>query len=315
MLKRKRTRFRAYKLGSAGSSFSYFDGNNFTLIESRYNDVNMDSIREEMAICGVTKIDNLHITSWDKDHCSTSDLERILDDLKPTYIECPGYEPHTEIGTVSLNMLNKKKKSGCVAVKRVTPDFISSLNKAKSYGYNDILYHPKKIIEDEKSANDNSTIKLFRSGCFNVLSLGDVECPSIASALLRKPSIKNEVDIMILAHHGADNGFTSNKFVRLVKPKITIASTNRDNMYGHPKPAVRSLLSRHNIKCLTTKNGDVVVESTSGHDGVFSVSQFDAKGNRNHVSVFKSKKMKYLSCNSDSLLNKLNKTRRRPFLK
>ncbi|GAB3382102.1 hypothetical protein GCM10027514_21940 [Azotobacter armeniacus] len=43
-VKSKITRFRAYQLESAGSSFSYFNGTTFTLLEARYNEVNEESI-------------------------------------------------------------------------------------------------------------------------------------------------------------------------------------------------------------------------------------------------------------------------------
>ena len=46
-------RFRAYQLGCAGSSFSYFADGRFTLIEARLNDTNAPSVAREMAICGV----------------------------------------------------------------------------------------------------------------------------------------------------------------------------------------------------------------------------------------------------------------------
>lgn len=87
----KQTRFRAYQLGNAGSSFSYFNGEFFTLIEARYNETNEDSIKQELKLCDVTKINNLHITSWDRDHCSPSQLEKILAEFKPNKIEYPGY--------------------------------------------------------------------------------------------------------------------------------------------------------------------------------------------------------------------------------
>jgi competence protein ComEC len=89
------TRFRAYQLGNAGSSFSYFNGTKFTLLEARYNDVNEQNIRQELEICQTSGIHTLHITSWDLDHCSPSQLEKILLNYSPQKIEYPGYSPHS----------------------------------------------------------------------------------------------------------------------------------------------------------------------------------------------------------------------------
>jgi len=74
----KCTRFRAYQLGNAGSSFSYFDGNNFTLIEARLTDLSRTYLEWELRNCGRTQIYGLHITSWDVDHCAKKELEIIL---------------------------------------------------------------------------------------------------------------------------------------------------------------------------------------------------------------------------------------------
>jgi competence protein ComEC len=63
------TRFRAYQLGTTGSSFSYFDGYFFTLIEARLTYISVNSLIDELQICGKDSIDILHITSWDEDHC------------------------------------------------------------------------------------------------------------------------------------------------------------------------------------------------------------------------------------------------------
>lgn len=89
------TRFRAYQLGSAGSSFSYCAGGHFTLIEARLTDVSRSKLLEEMHMCKVDSVDTLHITSWDADHCSSAEIEDLLNLLRPSVIECLGYPPHT----------------------------------------------------------------------------------------------------------------------------------------------------------------------------------------------------------------------------
>ena len=92
------TRFRAYQLGSHGSSFSYFAGNTFTLLEARVTDQSRPRLLAELKACGRRTIGTLHITSWDNDHCSEGDLEWLLDHLAPRRIEYPGYQPHTACG-------------------------------------------------------------------------------------------------------------------------------------------------------------------------------------------------------------------------
>ena len=235
-IKIKNTRFRAYQLGNAGSSFSYFDGDFFTLIEARLTELNSVSIDAELKECGLSYINALHITSWDLDHCSPKQLEQILVKYCPSKIEYPGYHPHTDAGEESLKIIKAYKKRQSISdakIISVTPAYIKTLNSAENYGYNDIIYHPRFL--DDTSSNDNSTVKHFRSGSFNVLSLGDVESNNIAAGLRRLSTINKEVDVMILAHHGADNGFTTSSFIKSVRPKIAIATANYDNKFDHTR--------------------------------------------------------------------------------
>ncbi len=134
---------------------------------------------------GKTKIDTLHITSWDQDHCSTTGLKWILTNLLPDKIEYPGYEPHTENGKACLHIIREYRRESksngyLVKTQSIDPPYIDSLNTASELRYRDIFYHPKKLYP---SANNNSTIKFFRRGSFNVLSLGDVEDQNIAAML------------------------------------------------------------------------------------------------------------------------------------
>lgn len=295
------TRFRAYQLDTAGSSFSYFSEDKFVLIEGRYCEANEPSIKQELNICGRDRISALHITSWDQDHCSPSQLAKIFDDLRPVKVEYPGYKPHTDSGKESLKIIeaykSQKSKSQLIAV---TPEYIDSLDASSSYGYRNILYWPKQI--DAENANNNSTVKQFRSGSFNVLSLGDVESTQISSYLRRTRSIYSETDVMIMAHHGADNGFTTSSFIKTVRPTLAIATSNYGNQFDHPKPEIRELLQKHEVQLFTTKTGDVIVKSIGNHTGEYEV--INLKAGSTEISsryVGHARKGAYLRNNEDTL--------------
>src|SRR5262249_60414828 len=101
------TRFRAYQLGNPGSSFSYFDGTTFTLIEARLTELSRPRVEKEMEICGVSRVGCLHITSWDVDHCAEPDLGEILDNYAPSKIELPGYPPPSTTALPCRQMLRE----------------------------------------------------------------------------------------------------------------------------------------------------------------------------------------------------------------
>lgn len=300
------TRFRAYQLGVPGSSFSHFAGGLFTLIEAMVTDVNRPQLRAELRACGKQIIDTLHITSWDQDHCSVKGLEWILEELAPRRIEYPGYEPHTDCGRTCKEMIRKYRrlqsmKGRGVTAQAIEPAYIASLGPAQSLGYQDIFYHPKQLHDEP---NDNSTIKFFRQGAFNVLSLGDVMAPEIGALLRRCKTLCREVDVMILAHHGADNGFTTKTLLEKLSPKIAICSSDFDNKFNHPKPEIRALLDEQGIPIFTTKTGDVIVESIGSHTMDYRVTNLCARSTKQLSSEeYRSRKSRWLMMNQDTVRN------------
>lgn len=329
-LKKCVTRFRAYQLGTPGSSFSYFDGTTFTLIEARLNDISWPSLSKEMEICGKSRVDVLHITSWDEDHCCAAELEEILHHLTPKKIEYPGYEPHTENGEQCFEMILKYKEGSLteaasimptatstaavgmalaqvtdIEIQKIDPPYIKSLDPSESYGYRNILYHPKFLYPGE--SNNNSTIKLFRSGVFNIASLGDVENVNLSASLRRDIIFSKEVDVLILPHHGADNGFMTHSFLKHVRPTLAVCSSDYDNRYEHPRDKIRNMLHEHKIPIFTTKTGDLIIESTGNHTHEYRVTNLIANSSEISSEMkLVSKKYGVLKNNIDSIKNVYN---------
>ncbi|MFQ2074746.1 ComEC/Rec2 family competence protein [Aeromonas veronii] len=296
------TRFRAYQLGSKGSSFSYFSENNFTLVEARLNDMNEPSLDEELGICNKKSIDCLHITSWDQDHCSCGDLEKILEKYTPSKIEYPGYSPHTDNGINALAIIKKYNQNRAYSkIKKIDPPYIKSLTTSKGVGYSDIYLHPREIVDH---SNDNSTVKVFRSGMFNVASLGDIESSNISSMLRMTRVFSQEIDVLILAHHGADVDANSKSFFRIVKPQVAICTSNYDNQYEHPVKRVQNDLHDLDIPIFTTKTGDVIIESSGSHIKTFTIKNYISNGDKlSRTETFTSKKFSLLRNNQDTLRN------------
>lgn len=308
-LKPINTRFRAYQLGEPGSSFSYFADGHFTLIEAKLTDLSYASLAEELAVCGKKSIDTLHITSWDQDHCDFGELKEILSTLSPRMIEYPGYAHDSEnykncLGEILRYRDARRKAAQAMTARCIDPPYVRSLDAAKGLGYTDVLVHPK---EEFSGSNDNSTVKLYRGGMFNVASLGDVEHPNIGSMLRRSRTFQTEVDILILAHHGSDNDVNSKKFFEAVRPTVAICSADYDNKYGHPHDEVRMALYEAGVRVATTKTGDVLVESIPNHRKEYRVTNF--KSNTTDISSQKqyvSKKFNLLNMNTDTIRNRLH---------
>ena len=299
------TRFRAYQLGSAGSSFSYFADGHFTVLEGRLTDLSRPNLIHEMANCGVETANTLHITSWDSDHCSASELTDLLMLTMPERIEYPGYEPHSESGETCLAIVEAYSKRQQVSnrparIQAITPEYISSLPQSEALAFRDVLYHPRWL--DHSCLNNNSTVKFFRRGSFNLLSLGDVESVDISAGLRRDKYLSRETDVMIFAHHGADNGFTNRSFLERIEPSLAVCSSDFNNQHDHPRDEVRELLYEQGIRLMTTKTGDIIVKSIGDHTGTFRA--INLKANSTEISSqcdFAAKKKLLLSYNADTI--------------
>ena len=191
------------------------------------------------------------------DHCRAIELGDLLAVTRPIKIETPGYAPEGDNGIRSQEIIttyieNRLQDNRTKTITKVNPEYIFSLQSAKRLAFNDTFYNPLRI--DAFCANDNSTIKHFRGGSFNVLSLGDVESTNIAARLRRCSILGRETDVMILAHHGADNGFTTKTFVRRLEPSIAICSADYANQYDHPRQEIRNLLHEEGIRIDDNQN-------------------------------------------------------------
>ena len=271
----KVTRFRAYQLGEKGASFSLAVDNDFTLIEARLNDCNRSNVINEMRIVGAQRISLLHITSWDVDHCNPDELRYILTYLKPQRIQYPGYEPDSNSGKESLRMIRSYLSYYRLDGSVISPKFINALEPGESAKYSTIFYNPTKEYEKH---NDMSIAALFRKGRFTVLSLGDCESPEIARSIMGCSMANRETDIMLMAHHGADNGFTTEEFIKKIAPQVAICACDYDNQYDHPRQEVREILHNNEVRFFTTKTGDVL--AVCDMDNIVHVTNFIGNGTK-----------------------------------
>jgi competence protein ComEC len=266
------SKFRAFQLDSPGSLFSYYKNDSYTLIEARLPKGGINVLLGDLAHHNKDRADVLHITSWDADHCTYDDLVQILNHLRPNLIQIPPYETETKDGILCRNLIltyDQIHQKYVHNVQIYSEDFINKLGHGTVKGTTDVVY-PSLFNCNNK--NDMSLIRLFRSNSFNVLSLGDCESDSIAANLMSRSFIQSEIDVLILAHHGANNGFTTEDFLKIVKPKIAVCSSNYGNMYDHPKQEIRQLLFDNDVKLMTTKTGDVIIYQPEGFDYATAVN-------------------------------------------
>ena len=136
-------------------------------------------------------------------------------------------------------------------------------------------------------------VKFFRTGSFQILSLGDCEDGGIRDRLMNDDILQNEVDILILAHHGADNGFTTPDFLQALSPRVAICASDYGNQYGHPDPAIVNRLANAHIDYYSTKTGDIIAQSVDKH--CFKVANYLRNNEEKGSEKFYSNKTYYIN--------------------
>lgn len=117
----------------------------------------------------------------------------------------------------------------------------------------------ERIVE---GPNDASVTLLVRTGGgLSLLLLGDLEPPA-QRALARAHPELGPVDVIKVAHHGSahqDPGL-----IRLVRPRLALVSTGRDNPYGHPSPRTLEALRAGGARVLRTDRDGAVAVAGAG---------------------------------------------------
>jgi competence protein ComEC len=112
------------------------------------------------------------------------------------------------------------------------------------------------------------------------------------------------VDVLLLAHHGADCPTNSKTFFEAVQPRIAICGSQFDNQFEHPKPQVRQRLFELKIPLMTTKTGDVLIRSISPHSHKFRATNLIANSTKISSELdFLARKCHWLLMNADTLRN------------
>ena len=104
--------------------------------------------------------------------------------------------------------------------------------------------------------NNESVILLVRYANFTLFLPGDIE-----EDAQEKLSVSYDVDLVKMAHHGAQSGLYP-PLLQAIAPNLAIISAGRDNRYGHPHSQTLAALRQLGIPYLRTDlNGTITIRS------------------------------------------------------
>ena len=123
-------------------------------------------------------------------------------------------------------------------------------------GVNVTVVSPKRLTDD---VNEDSIVLLVDYDDIEILLTGDAGV-SVESNVAK---LVGDIDILKVGHHGSDSA-SSDDFLKIIKPEISIISVGEGNSYGHPTENVLSRLSAIGSDVYRTDADGTIVVETDG---------------------------------------------------
>ena len=209
---------------------------------------------------GYNKIDLVFISHFDQDH--VGGILKVLEELKVDRVCISKQEENSENYQKFLKIVKEKKIPVTVVKKGNKINIENNL-------YFDILWPTDKQIEENK-LNNNAIVMKLNYKNFSMMFTGDIEEAAEKEIIdLYKNTNKLKSNILKIAHHGSKTS-TTDEFLELVKPKVTLIGVGKDNMFNHPSNEIIEKLENSNIKIYRTDlNGEI--EINVSRNGKFNI--------------------------------------------
>lgn len=215
--------------------------NTVTMIDTGTEE-SVNIVEEFLKKNGITRIDQLLITHFDRDHVGGADhiiKHYEVDKVYSTYY----------IAKESDDIEEYKK---ALKKKGLEPILVNTERSISLGGVTWELYPPEKDDYKKEISNNSSMVARMSYGKVSALFTADAQKARIAE-LLEKPNLKS--DIIKMPHHG---GFEKNldDLIELVQPKYAILTGPKEQPEDDE---TMKLLKKSGVQSYCTKNGDIVV--------------------------------------------------------
>ena len=230
--------------GGAADAFVLISDNHVTIIDTGL-DKKADKLVEYLNEQGVTKVDELIITHFDKDHVGGAD--HILNNF--------------EVGTVYTTYHSKESDDITAYLQALENSGLeeTTVSETLSYtadGVSFTIYPPKSQVYYESTSNNSSLVIRVSLGDNSMLFAGDAEYERL-SELLKTEGLAST--ILKVPHHGRYNANTK-AFIEYIDPQYAIITSSN----GEPEDQeVLDILAANGTEIYLTKDGNVTITMTS----------------------------------------------------
>lgn len=226
--------------GEAADAFVLMGENHVTVIDTgleEHGEELVDFLKKQ----GVTRVDNLIITHFDKDHVGGAD--HVIDNF--------------DIGTVYTTYKSKESDDidsylAALSDKGLSETVVTAETSFKMDGISYDIYPPQSTAYDKDQSNNSSLVVMVSAGENNMLFAGDAEKDRI-NELLTMDDIQAE--ILKVPHHGRYEKNTQD-LVTKVDPEYAVITSSTEE----PEDAeVMQILESAGVTTYLNRLGDITI--------------------------------------------------------
>ena len=231
--------------GGAADTFILVSDNHVTLIDTGL-DKKADKLVDFLRLQGITRIDELIITHFDKDHVGGAD--HVLDNFQVGTVYTTYHSKESDDIT---NYLASLEKAG------LSENTVTEITSYVTDGVSFTIYPPKSSSYTEQESNNSSLVIRVSVGESSMLFAGDAEYARI-SELLKTDNLQST--ILKVPHHGRINA-NSLALIEYVKPKYAIITSSKSEPEDQE---ILDILASKGITTYLTREGNVTITMTAG---------------------------------------------------
>lgn len=125
------------------------------------------------------------------------------------------------------------------------------------YSSDDLSDMLTKFDQSNYDYNNGSIVIIFDLDHKKFLLTGDME--EAAELAMIRSNLLNKIDVLKIAHHGSKSS-SSERFLSIVRPEISLISVGKNNSFGHPTEVVLKRLEKLKSKIFRTdQQGKLVI--------------------------------------------------------
>lgn len=201
---------------------------------------------------GTRKLDYVFVSHSDKDHYSGI-LELLQNgDIQIEYLVLPAISNPDE----AYRLLEQKAKECQTEVIYMETGSRLQIGEVSLECLN-----PEH--RDYTDKNTASLVFLLTFKDFDMLFTSDIDCIAEERLLKQKQFEQYNIEVLKVAHHGSATS-SSDKFLKIVDPEVSLVSVAEKNGYGHPAEEVMRRLLQYSDKIYLTKDCGAVTIDTNG---------------------------------------------------